>query len=166
MESRLRGSCGFPPARSPATGRYERSEKCADPSSPSCSPQRSKVPVGAGFSPRYRARNRSKDAVSDISTRIAESRLDSRWLLSPKKPPTLGQAFAGPAAGNHPRRYLRHVVLNSQNALMGIELLGLAGITPLVLLPSERLPGLPPPPIIVLLWFKILRQVPGRAREG
>src|ERR1700740_1858791 len=49
---------------------------------------------------------------------------------------------------------------------MGIEFLGLARITPLVLLPSDRLPGLRPPPIIVLLWFRILRQVPGRAREG
>jgi len=56
--------------------------------------------------------------------------------------------------------------LKSENALMGIGFLGLAGITPLVLLPSERLPGLGPPPIIVLLWFRILRQVPGRAREG
>ena len=36
----------------------------------------------------------------------------------------------------------------------------------MVLLPSERLPTYMLPPIIVLLWFTILRQVPGRTQEG
>src|SRR5579864_6133922 len=39
-------------------------------------------------------------------------------------------------------------------------------ITPLVLLPSDRLPRLGLPPIIDLLWFRILRQVPGRTWGG
>jgi hypothetical protein len=41
-----------------------------------------------------------------------------------------------------------------------------AGITLVVLLPSDRLPDSPATPIILLLWFRILRQVPGSHREG
>ena len=55
---------------------------------------------------------------------------------------------------------------HAENALMGIYFKQLQAITPVVLLPSERLPTHSLPPIIDSLWFRILRQVPGREWGG
>ena len=62
--------------------------------------------------------------------------------------------------------YHGHLSPLYQNVLIYLCLKELGCITPLVLLPSERLSGLEWEPIIVLLWLMILRQVPGRTRAG
>ena len=69
-------------------------------------------------------------------------------------------------AGNHLRGYLRHPRRVRRNALICILFNHFRRITPVVLRPSETLLRHLATPIIVLLWFRFLRQVPGSKRRG